>query len=183
LPKEALVKGIIARGLIGLVAVAVSSAPARALADGTEVVAAVAPSTPPESAPLPASPPVTRTDLRVAALVTAGVALVAAGAGVVFGVLALNDKSHFDDQVNGTMSLGTVRADQAANSASENAVAADVCFGGAVVAAVTSIVLFVRSESVATGADAAPKGQGALHFTVSPVMTPHGGGAGAVLRF
>jgi hypothetical protein len=167
-----------ARVLSGLLAFAVcSAAPGRALADGSELVTGIAPATPPPplaepSSSQPASPqppsPSEPVDRKVAALVLGGVAVVAAAGGAVFGVLALNDKSSFESRPTF----------HAADSANENAVLSDVCFGGAVVAAVTSIVLFVRSGE----APAALK-QSHVTFTLSPMITPHGGGAGAALRF
>jgi hypothetical protein len=139
----------------------------------------VAPATPspPLSEPSPSSsqstpsqpPPTQPVDAKVAGLVLGGVAVVGAAAGAVFGVLALNDKSSFESRPTF----------HAADSANENAVLSDVCFGGAVVAAVTSIVLLIRSGQAATP----PKEQSRVTFTLSPTITQHGGGAGAALRF
>ncbi len=192
-----------ARILSGLVAFTLfSAAPARALADGSEIVTGIAPATPaalatpaaPEMPPPPppssALPTMSASDLRMAALVAGGIAVAGAAAGAVFGVLALDDKSRFDDVVSGTLRIGTVQGDQAANSANENAVLADVCLGGAVVAAVTSIVLFVKSRQAAPEATVGPPSSptpaakdGAFSFTVAPLFTSHGGGAGAALIF
>jgi hypothetical protein len=108
---------------------------------------------------------------RVAALVLGGVAVASAGVGIGFGVVALNEKSKFDSHPNFP----------AANLANEYAVVSDVCLGGAVVAAVTSIVLLVRSYESPPAAP--PKESHALTFLVSPMITLHGGGAGAALRF
>lgn len=159
-----------------------------ARADGTEAVAAVAvavaPNPPPEAAPAPELPTTSPREMKIGALVAGGVAVAAAAGGVTFGVLALDDKSRFEDAVNGTKKLGTPEAAQMANTASEYAVLADVCFGAAVVAAVTSIVLFVRSGASRSDADKTePKAAGGMSFTLSPLFSPRGGGAGATLRF
>jgi hypothetical protein len=159
--------------LSGLLAFAVGSAtPGHAWADGTDIVAAVAPASPAPEATDPSPPSSPTAGGRVAAWLLGGVAIVGAGAGTAFGVLALNDKSSFDRHPTY----------HAADSANENAVLSDVCFGGAVVAAVTSIVLFVRSaESPRDGAAGSHSPPAA--FTVTPVVTSHGGGAGVALRF
>jgi hypothetical protein len=102
-----------------------------------------------------------------------GVAVVGTGAGIAFGVLALNDKSSFDSHPTF----------HAADSANENAVLCDVFLGAAVVAAVTSVVLFVRSSGSTPAAATGSREKSAGGFTLSPWVTLHGGGAGASLRF
>jgi hypothetical protein len=161
------------RTLSGLLAFAVCSAtPGRAWADGPDVVPTVAPASPAPEAADPSPPPSPAAGGRVAAWVLGGVAIVGAGAGTAFGVLALNDKSSFDSHPTY----------HAADSANENAVLSDVFFGGAVVAAVTSIVLFVRSADSPRDGAAGSRSPPAA-FTVAPVVTSHGGGAGVALRF
>jgi hypothetical protein len=171
--------------LWGLLAfVASSTPPTIARADGTEVVAGLAPASPPPSPPdptAPTAPPATRRSMQIAAFVLGGVAVAGAGAGAAFGVLALNDKSSFDAHPTS----------RSASLANENAVLSDVFLGGAVVAAVTSIVLFVRFYHAPPEASAGdhgplapvPKASSAVTFTLSPLITLHGGGAGAALRF
>ena len=154
----------------------------------------IAPQSPAPSPSEPSPPPTTRAvptaqstsppalTPRFAAAVLGGVAVVGTGFGVAFGVVALNDKRSFD--AHPTFSAG--------NSGNENAVLADVCFGAAVVAAVTSLVLLVRSPSPEPSPDPAAgsaspatpaREKSAVNFSVSPMMTLHGGGAGASLRF
>jgi hypothetical protein len=173
--------------LLGLAAFVTSSAvPTRAFADGSELVTGIAPASPPPpppeskaepTAPSPApessTPSSTQPSARVVALVLGGIAVVGAGSGIAFGVLALKDKSSFE-------SHPTFRA---ADSANENAVLSDVCLGGAVVAAVTSIVLLVRSSGSPPKGTAGSHESKALRFMVSPMIASHGGGAGAALRF
>lgn len=175
-----------ARVLLGLSAFGVCSAvPTLALADGSEIVTGIAPASPspPTDSSTHASPagptdsstqpPSSRLDTRVAALVLGGVAVVGAGAGIAFGVLALNDKSSFDHDPT----------THAADSANENAVLSDVCFGGALVAAVTSIVLLARSSGLPPASTAGLHEKSALSLTISPMITLRGGGAGAALLF
>jgi hypothetical protein len=142
-------------------------------------VAAVAPVAP--AAPLaPPQPPPPRS--MVPAIVTGGLAVAAAGVGTVFGILALGDKSDFDK--NPTT--------QTADNGDTHALIADMAFGVAVTFGVTSAVLFLtKDESVATSsathatttAKAAAAKKTAITFTPTPIVTPHSGGAGFVLRF
>jgi hypothetical protein len=100
--------------------------------------------------------------------------VVAAGVGVAFGVLALNAKSDFEK--NPTLS--------GADSGNNYAAYCDASFGAAVLAGVTSIVLFLADRNVhqdpATQEGAA---KDAITLTASPILVPHGAGAGAVVRF
>ncbi len=184
-------RNALAHVLPGVAAFAVCSAtPALTLADGAEVMAGVAPAAPPPAQPEPAAsssppspnPPLPSFDpsVRTAAFVLGGVAIAGAGAGIAFGIVALNEKTSFDERP-------TFRA---ASRANEDAVISDVCLGGAIVAAVTSIVLFVRSPREPSDAAPGTPGDGGVHrepsplsFTVVPMITSHGGGAGAALRF
>jgi hypothetical protein len=106
---------------------------------------------------------------RVAAFIFGGVALVGVGVGTGFGIEALHEKSQFNPRTSSV---------SAANLGNQNAVVSDVGFGAAVIAGVTSIVLFLKDEP----ADH-PKEPRPVSFTVSPIASPHGAGAGAVLRF
>jgi hypothetical protein len=153
---------------------------------------AEAPASPPAAPPPP--PPEPRS--KVPAFVTGGLAIVAAGVGTVFGVMALSDKSDFDN--NPTSS----KADDGEN----HALIADMAFGVAITLGVTSVVLFLtndessepskasqarlRSLASSNGEDAHPRAsvarsekKSSFTLTPTPIVTPHGGGAGAVLRF
>jgi outer membrane biosynthesis protein TonB len=144
------------------------------------------PPTPPPATPPPppeaivalppprAEPSVTR---GAVALVAAGVAVAAAGAGTVFGVLALQNKS--DYAKTPTYS----NADQGNNDAAY----ADGCIALAVAAGVTGLVLYLTRD---TGHEPDPTASSAkkrsAEFSVSPLLSPptaHGGGAGVLLRF
>ncbi len=135
-----------------------------------EPVAAVPP-------PPPPAPVADKGSSMVPALITGGLAVVALGVGTVFGVMALGDKSDFDK--NPTSS----KADDGEN----HALIADMAFGVAVTLGVTSAVLFFSSGSSSGSAKAAPPVLAAKAtpkaFSVAPIVTPHGGGAGATFRF
>jgi len=141
-----------------------------------------APTTPPPATsattpPPPPPPPEPRSMLP--AYITGGLAIAAAGVGAVFGVIALGDKSDFDK--NPTSS----KADDGEN----HALIADMAFFVAVTLGVTSAVLFLtRDDAPATGSAAKPKvGQAkkpkGVTVTPTPIVTPQGGGLGAVIRF
>ncbi|HEY3819555.1 MAG TPA: PEGA domain-containing protein [Polyangiaceae bacterium] len=135
-------------------------------------VAAVPP--PPPPAPLP-PPPEPRS--QVPAYVTGGLAIVAAGVGTVFGIMALSDKSQFDK--NPTT--------QTADNGDTHALIADMSFGVALTFGVTSAVLFLTRDEAPAASSAKPKTMTAKanHVTVTPtpVIGPHSGGAGFTVRF
>jgi hypothetical protein len=143
-------------------------------------VAAVPPVVPVVPA-APAPPPEPRS--MVPAIVTGGLAVAAAAVGTVFGVIALGNKSDFDK--NPTT--------QTADDGDTHALIADMAFGVALTFGVTSAVLFLtKDESVAatssahtpvtTAAAHVPKKK-AVTITPTPIVGPHTGGAGFVLRF
>jgi len=182
--------------VLGLLALGAASVlPGRALAAPPDPVAPAAsqvpeapppPSTPPPAPPPPppeavtalppppAQPSVTR---GTVALVAAGVAVAAAGAGTVFGVLALQNKS--DYAKTPTYS----HADQGNNDAAY----ADGCIALAVAAGVTGLVLYLtRDTSHDTDPAASSPNRRSADVSVSPFLAPpaaHGGGAGVLLRF
>jgi hypothetical protein len=144
-------------------------------------VVAVVPPPPPPPPPAPRS--------IIPALVTGGLALVAGGIGVGFGVAALNDKSSFNkNPTNAT-----------ANSGEDAALAADMGFGIGLTLGVTSIILFTtRNEQAAPATPAAPASPDApatttpakasassstTTLTAAPFVSSHGGGAAALVRF
>jgi hypothetical protein len=134
------------------------------------VVVAPPPPTPNPVAPSPLAPPHHGVSRKVVAVAAGGLAIVAAGIGTAFGVIALNDKNDFDK--NPTFDKG--------NQANDFAVYCDTALGAAAVLGVTSIILF------ATDHDDAPvtsSSKNAPTFSAAPMMTPHGGGASALLRF
>jgi hypothetical protein len=126
-----------------------------------------------ETAPLP-PPPDPSVQRTTVALVAAGVAVVGAGVGTVFGLLALHNKSDYR------------RAPTYANSDQGNndAAYADGALALAVAAAVTSLVLYVTNgPSADQDPDPATAKKRSAAFSASPFVTSHGGGAGALLRF
>ena len=104
----------------------------------------------------------------------AGVAVVGAGVGTVFGVLALQNKS---DYAKGPTYANAARGNN-------DAAYADGGIALAVAAGVTSLVLFLTSPSSQDEATAPPAPKaGSAALSASPLVTAHGGGAGVLLRF
>jgi hypothetical protein len=101
--------------------------------------------------------------------------------GTVFGVIALGDKSDYDK--NPTT--------KTADNGDTHALIADMAFGVALTFGVTSAVLFLtKDETTATPTPTATTNSRARHvasatmtFTPTPIVGPHSGGAGFVLRF
>jgi hypothetical protein len=138
-------------------------------------VAAVAPVVPVAPA-TPAPPPEPRS--LVPAFVTGGLAVAAAGVGTVFGIIALGNKSDFNK--NPTT--------QTADDGDTHALIADMAFGVALTFGVTSAVLFLTKDESAAPTSSAHtpatvEKKSAVTFTPTPIVGPHSGGAGFVLRF
>jgi hypothetical protein len=131
-----------------------------ASADPSPIAPATAAPAPPPTVPSRSTPTPT-----IVALVSAGIALAAAGTATIFGVLALQNKSEF--QTSATYAH--------AQNGNNDAAYADGAIALAVAAGVTSLVLFLTHH----GASFAPPAA----LSAAPVLTAHGGGAGAVLRF
>ena len=115
------------------------------------------------------------------AIVTGALAVAAAGVGTVFGVIALGNKSDFDR--NPTT--------QTADDGDTHALIADMAFGVAVTFGVTSAVLFLTKDESTTAQSrrvthtttASAEKKKAVTFTPVPIVGPHTGGAGLLLRF
>ncbi len=109
---------------------------------------------------------------RSVALGAAGVAVAGAVGATVFGVLALHEKNAYEQTPT------YANTDNGNNFAAY----ADGCIALAAAAGVTSLVLYLTNTNIADdGTVAPPKRSGA--FSASPIVTAHGGGVGAVLRF
>ena len=142
-------------------------------------VAVAVPPLPPPGPPPP--PPEPRSQLP--AYVTGGLAIVAAGVGTVFGIMALSDKSQFDK--NPTT--------QTADNGDTHALIADMSFGVALTFGVTSAVLFLTRDEAPAASSATPRTTTAkaeadskrnrITVTPTPVVGPHSGGAGFTVRF
>lgn len=149
--------------------------------DTTPPPVAAVPTTPPSSsAPPPPPPAPVEPRSMLPAYITGGLAIAAAGVGAVFGVIALGDKSDFDKNPS------SGKADDGEN----HALIADMAFFVAVTLGVTSAVLFLtRDDAPATGSVGAPRvgaaapKKKAFTITPTPIVTPTGGGMGAVIRF
>ena len=146
------------------------------------VPVAVVPATPAPETPVDTTPAQPRSKLP--AWITGGLAVAAAGVGTAFGILALGDKSDYDK--NPTAS----KADDGEN----HALIADMAFGVAVTLGVTSAVLFLSNDDAPPAnaasalrrpsiASARAQKPPAFRITPTPIITPHGGGAGALVRF
>jgi hypothetical protein len=111
---------------------------------------------------------------RVAAFIFGGVAIVGVGVGTAFGILALDTQSNYRAQPN-SVALGT---------ANQDSIVADVAFGAAVIAGVTSVVLFLKTDDAPAATPLAPpKPQSGVSFVVTPIVGAHTAGAGALFRF
>jgi hypothetical protein len=132
-------------------------------------------------APPPPLPPPVEPRSKVPAYVTGGLAVAAAGVGTVFGVIALGDKSDYDK--NPTT--------KTADNGDTHALIADMAFGVALTFGVTSAVLFLTKDETAATPVPTAKTNGSgrdvssakMTFTPTPIVGPHSGGAGFVLRF
>jgi hypothetical protein len=111
----------------------------------------------------------------VPAIVTGALAVAAAGVGTVFGIIALNDKSKFDQNPTTT----------GADDGDTHALIADMAFGVALTFGVTSAVLLLTKDEPppATSKAAAPAKAAKITVTPTPIVGAHTGGAGVLLRF
>ncbi len=112
----------------------------------------------------------------VPAYVTLGLAGAGVAVGTVFGVMALNDKSEYDDRPT------TDKADEV----ERNALISDMAFGVALTLGITGIVLLTSSnDDVDAKATAAKRRQQAAKdkLVVAPFVTPQSGGAAARWTF
>jgi hypothetical protein len=107
------------------------------------------------------------------ALWAAGIAVVGAGVGTTFGILALQNKS--DYQKNPTFSN--------TDNGNNDAAYADGALALAVAAGVTSLVLFLTRDTTLDVDPSAAAPPSRPSVSGCPIVIPHGGGAGAVLRF
>ncbi len=142
-------------------------------------VVAVAPVPPPQPAP---PPPPREPRSKLPAIITGGLAIAAAGVGTAFGIITLNDKSNFNKD----------HSESTAESGQNHALITDMSFGVAITLGVTSVVLLLTKDE----ADAPKPAHGAAEsggqtasrdagprLSAAPIVMPHGGGAGALLRF
>lgn len=150
-------------------------------------VAAVAPADATPPAATPVAPASTEPRSKVPAIVTGALAIAAAGVGTVFGIIALGDRNDFNNTPTSAI----------ADRGDSHALIADMAFGVALTFGVTSAVLFfTKDEAPVTTSSNAPTtkagGAGAtaktaaasgITFTPTPIVGPHTGGAGFVLRF
>jgi hypothetical protein len=122
---------------------------------------------------------------RLPAYLAAGVAVLAAGTGAAFGVVALSDKKTFDQHPTPAN----------ARQRDKDAVVSDVGFGVALAAGITSAALFIFMKNDSPPpppTDAEPAGSTSerdraahrgLAIAPTPWVEPHGGGAGFVVQF
>ncbi len=146
-------------------------------------VVAVVPVTPPPVAPPPPPPAPAEPHSKVPALITGGLAIVAAGVGTAFGIITINDKSTFNKD----------HSEATAETGQNHALVADMCFGVAITLGVTSVVLLLTKDEAdankggtkasAPGTFRLSSSEGGATLTAAPLVSSHGGGAGALLRF
>jgi hypothetical protein len=142
-------------------------------------VVAVVPVPAPAPPPPPPPPPPHEPRSKLPAIVTGGLAVVAAGIGTAFGIVTLNDKSNFNK----------TPTESIAESGQNHALIADMSFGVAITLGVTSAVLFLTRDEADKPKTASlmtvklSKGAQKPTLTAAPIVSPHGGGAGALLRF
>lgn len=167
--------------------------------DVTVTLPASAPPPPPPPPPVAATPPPAATPpaetaqggppSKLPAWITGGLAVAAAGVGTAFGIMALNDKSDFNNNPT------TSKADDGEN----HALISDMAFGVAITLGVTSAVLFLTSDDTTPAPAATPvpasgsakgtrtvaaaKPHHDVSITPTPFVSAHGGGAGALIRF
>ncbi len=140
-------------------------------------VAVVTPEPAPAPPPEPTPPPPAQHSM-LPAWITGGLAVAAAGVGTAFGIMALSDKSKFDK----------TPLESTADDGENKALIADMAFGVAVTLGVTSAVLFLSHDETpppATAQAARERNEAANKFTITPapIVTAHGAGAGALIRF
>jgi hypothetical protein len=104
---------------------------------------------------------------RLASYILGGAAVVSAGVGATFGVLALHDKNSYDARPTSALVA----------SGNQDAVVADVALGAAVIAGVTSVILFLKEDPAPAKPTTGPA------VAIAPFMVLRGAGAGATVRF
>jgi hypothetical protein len=128
-----------------------------------------------EPPPAVVAPVVAETPPAGSSIVPAAVTLGIAGAslitGTLFGIMALNSKSKFNENPN----------TEDADAAERNALIADMSFGIAITLGVTGIVLLTADEESEGPTQAQLKREPT--FVVAPYGGPTGGGAAAQLKF
>jgi hypothetical protein len=125
---------------------------------------------PAAAAPAPAAPAVTR---QTVALASAGASLAGVATAITFGVLALQNKRDFERNP----------AFASSDKGNNDAAYADGGIALAVCAGVTSLVLWLTRDTSAGEPSSSTSAPHSGALSASPIVIPHGGGAGAILRF
>jgi PEGA domain len=150
------------------------------------VVAVVPVVEPPATSTAPPPPPPAEPHSKLPALITGGLAVVAAGVGIGFGVVTLSDHSTFEGTGPGNHTEATAETGQ------NHALVCDMSFGVAITLGVTSVVLLLtkdesdaskETKAAAAGTVKLSSRAGGATLSAAPIVSPHGGGAGALLRF
>lgn len=132
---------------------------------------------PPKVAEAPIAPPAKAEQDKTAAYVTGAIAVLAAGTGTAFGLMALSEKSDFDSKPSKAI------ADRGENYT----LVADMSFGLAITFGLTSAVLFLTDdEEPAAKAASLRSGKATtagLQVRPVPMIAPGMAGAGATFRF
>jgi hypothetical protein len=165
-----------------------AAAPLVAAADPQPAEVPAAQEATPQAPPQPEEPtptPTTPTSAsRAPAYVTGGVAVVAAGVGAIFGIMALNDARTFND----------TPSTENADTRNLHALIADLALGSALAFGITSTVLFLTTKDPPPpdpshtttsylGGSKRSHPEHGLSIGTAPLIGPHTGGASLILRF
>jgi len=131
------------------------------------------PAEPAPEPPPPPPPPPPEKPSKAPAYVTLGIAGAGLVVGSVFGVMALDKKSEFEDAPDA----------DTADQVERNALIADMSFGVAITLGVTGIVLLTSNDPVDETARRAERAEQARRLQLAPYASRNGGGAVARLRF
>jgi hypothetical protein len=140
------------------------------------IVAGVVPAPAPAPPPPPPPPPPRS---KLPAIITGGLAIVAAGIGTGFGIVTLGDKSTFNK----------TPTEANAETGQNHALITDMSFGVAITLGVTSVVLLLTRDepeakkAASLGVPTIKVPKSAMTLRAAPIVTAHGGGAGALLSF
>jgi len=132
--------------------------------------------TPPPPPPADDAPPAEeKKRSMVPAYVTAGIAGAGLIVGTIFGILAIDAQSRYNENPSTEL----------ADEQERNALICDMALGVAVTLGITSVVLFTAREDTSTGRSKTPlvAKKGGRGLTIAPYASTTGGGARARLTF
>jgi hypothetical protein len=136
----------------------------------------------------PAPPPPSTSASRAPAYVTGGIAVVAAGVGAIFGIMALNDAKTFNDDPS------TADTRNLADTRNTHALIADLALGSALAFGITSAVLFLTTKDPTPpdpshgttfyrGGSKGTASESGFSVGAAPLVGAHAAGATLVFQF